>query len=46
MAGAVPSRRRRRGSLLWAVAAVATFLLYQLVATLIEELPKLFAELK
>jgi hypothetical protein len=39
-------RRRLRSPFLLAVAAAPTFLLYQLVATLIEELPRLFMRLK
>lgn len=40
-------RRRWRSPFLWtAVAAVATFLLAQLVVTLIEELPKLLKGLQ
>lgn len=39
-------RRRLRSPFTVAVAAFVTFLLYQLVATLIEELPKLLRELK
>ena len=41
-----PPSRRLRNPFLWAVATIATFLLYQLVASLIEELPKLFGALK
>jgi len=41
------ARRPRRHDVFWvAVAAVATFMLYQLVATLVEELPRLLKELK
>lgn len=39
-------RRRRCVPFLWAVAAFATFLLYQLVATLIEQLPRLLEGLR
>lgn len=41
-----PHRRRRHGLFALAVAAFATLLVYQLVATLIEELPRLLKELK
>ena len=39
-------RRRLQSPFLLAVAAAATFLLNQLMATLIEELPRLFMGLK
>lgn len=39
-------RRRWRNPFVWAVAAASTFLLYQLVATLIEELPALLKQLR
>lgn len=39
-------RRRLRSPFLLAVVAASTFLLYQLVATLIEELPALVKQLR
>jgi hypothetical protein len=40
------ARPRRYGPLLWLVAAVAALLLSQLVAALIEEVPRLLKELR